>query len=72
MKHIFETHIKGIITQNCPDAKPLSIKTLRTYGIAESRLAELFTLSNLPEGVSLAWLPQIGRVDLRFYGTDAN
>jgi len=72
MKHIFETHIKDIITQNCPDAKPLSIKTLRTYGIAESRLAELFTLSNLPEGVSLAWLPQIGRVDLRFYGTDAN
>ena len=26
----------------------------------------------MPEGVSLAWLPQIGRVDLRFYGTDAN
>ncbi|MDD4676277.1 MAG: CinA family nicotinamide mononucleotide deamidase-related protein [Candidatus Cloacimonetes bacterium] len=70
MKHIFETHIKKIIAKTYPNYKPLHIKTLRTYEIAESRLAELFTLSDLPEGISIAWLPQIGRVDLRFYGTD--
>ncbi|MEN6444946.1 MAG: CinA family nicotinamide mononucleotide deamidase-related protein [Candidatus Cloacimonas sp.] len=70
MKHIFETQIQKIIQTNCPEAKPLFIKTLRTFGIAESRLAELITLADLPEGVSLAWLPQIGRVDLRFYGLD--
>ncbi len=71
MKHLFTSWIKEIIKNGFPDARPLYIRTLHTFGIAESRLAELFTLADLPEGVALAWLPQIGRVDLRFYGTEA-
>jgi nicotinamide-nucleotide amidase len=70
MKFIFETHIKEIIRATYPDAKPVFQKTIHTHGVSESRLAELFKLEELPEGVALAWLPQTGRVDMRFYGTD--
>ncbi|MDD3235738.1 MAG: CinA family nicotinamide mononucleotide deamidase-related protein [Candidatus Cloacimonetes bacterium] len=70
MMYIFEFYMKQIIAECYPDAKPVIQKTIHTHGLSESRLAELFKLEELPEGVSLAWLPQTGRVDLRFYGYD--
>lgn len=71
MKHIFSERIKTIILNEFPAALPLHQSTLHTHGISESRLAELFGWNQLPPGVNLAWLPQTGRVDLRFYGNDA-
>lgn len=70
MRYIFETHIRDCLQGAFPKAKPILQKTIHTHGISESRLAELLSLSDLPENVSLAWLPQTGRVDLRFYGSD--
>ena len=70
MRYIFETHIRDCLQATFPKAKPILQKTIHTHGISESRLAELLSLSDLPENVSLAWLPQTGRVDLRFYGSD--
>lgn len=72
MKHIFTDRIKPIILQTLPNALPVYQSTLHTHGISESRLAELFGWDQLPPGVNLAWLPQTGRVDMRFYGSDAN
>ncbi len=69
MRFIYENHIADILKAAYPDLRPIFQKTLHTHGISESRLAELFSLSDLPEKVSLAWLPQTGRVDMRFYGT---
>ncbi len=44
---------------------------IHTYGIGESALAEKIDSAMIPAGVSLAWLPQTGRVDLRLYGEDS-
>lgn len=68
MRYIYVNHIQGILEKAFPAVKPIFQKTLHTHGVSESRLAELFCLSELPENVSLAWLPQTGRVDMRFYG----
>jgi len=68
MRYIYENHIEAILRTAFPEALPIYQKTLHTHGISESRLAEYFALSELPDEVSLAWLPQTGRVDLRFYG----
>jgi nicotinamide-nucleotide amidase len=73
MKFIFETHIAGILKQHYPEAKPIYQRTLHTHGISESGLAEIYkpilpTSDNGENKLSLAWLPQTGRVDLRFYG----
>ncbi len=70
MRFIFETHIRDFLKAAFPEARPVLQKTIHTHGISESGLAELLTLSELPQDVSLAWLPQTGRVDLRFYGCD--
>jgi len=70
MRYIFATHIVPILQNSFPNAKAIYQKTLRTHGISESRLAGLYKLSDLPKDVSLAWLPQTGRVDLRFYGSN--
>lgn len=72
MQHIFHERLVPIIKEMYPGMKPVIQRTLHTWGISESRLAELYHLSDLPPGVSLAWLPQTGRVDLRFYGPDRN
>lgn len=72
MKHIFSERIIPIIRQEFPAALPVYQKTLHTHGISESRLAELYGWDQLPQGVNLAWLPQTGRVDMRFYGNDAD
>lgn len=70
MKYIFENHVRALILANYPQLQPVYQRTIHTHGISESRLAGLFTLGDVAKGVSLAWLPQTGRVDMRFYGTD--
>ena len=68
MMHVFETGAKPILLDKYHDLEPVLQKTLHSFGISESALAEALCPLNLPRGVHLAWLPQTGRVDLRFYG----
>jgi nicotinamide-nucleotide amidase len=67
MKYIFQHSIRGILFEDYP-ATPIYQKTLHTSGISESALAEKLADLVIPNEASMAWLPQTGRVDLRFYG----
>jgi nicotinamide-nucleotide amidase len=71
MKHIFLTQAKPILEKKYGTQDKVIQRTIHTFGIAESALAELLSDFQPPENVNFAWLPQPGRVDLRFYGTDA-
>ncbi|HOY84441.1 MAG: competence/damage-inducible protein A [Candidatus Cloacimonetes bacterium] len=70
MRHVFSTQAKPLLRQKYGSAEAIHQETLHTFGISESALAELLSgFAPLAE-VSMAWLPQTGRVDLRFYGGD--
>lgn len=69
MQHIFQTSIKAIL-QETYSAKPIIQRTIHTWDISESALAERLEGFSCPQDVYLAWLPQTGRVDLRIYGSD--
>lgn len=71
MRHIFSGQIRSILKQAFPEAMEVLQRDLHTFNIGESALAEIVHETDLPEGVTLAWLPQTGRVDLRIYGDDA-
>ncbi len=72
MRYVFDTQARPIIRDRFGIKGSITQKTLHTHGISESALAELLAGIALPEGVNRAWLPQTGRVDLRFYGNDPN
>ena len=70
MRHVFSTQAKPLLVAKYGSGEAIHQETLHTFGISESALAELLAgFSPLPE-INLAWLPQTGRVDLRFYGRD--
>lgn len=69
MKTLFKEHIKKILVKSY-SVRPIFIKTLHTWNISESSLAEKLNHLHTPPGVSFAWLPQTGRVDLRIYGVE--
>ena len=68
MRRVFELNVRGIIQNWLGNVQPVVQRTLHTFGISESALAEILKDLQVPEDVSFAWLPQTGRVDLRFYG----
>lgn len=70
MKHIFSTQIAGILAEAYPEAEALVQRDLHTFNIGESALAEIVHEAELPQNLTLAWLPQTGRVDMRIYGSD--
>jgi nicotinamide-nucleotide amidase len=70
MQHVFNTQVSSILRQSFPGMNPVFQRTVHTFGISESALAEKFAGTEIPQGVSMAWLPQTGRVDMRFYGND--
>jgi len=67
MKSLFTDFIRDILSTNFA-CEPIHIRQLHTWNVSESVLAEKLTGLDIPEDVKLAWLPQIGRVDLRLYG----
>lgn len=69
MKHLFEVGVKPLICENF-SLTPIYQKTIHTFGIGESALAEKLSSFVCPDNINLAWLPQTGRVDLRLYGHD--
>lgn len=70
MQHVFTEAVTPILQSAFADIPPVFQRTVHTFGISESALAELLDEVQAPDGVSMAWLPQTGRVDLRFYGSD--
>jgi len=70
MKFVFDTQIRDILKQKYGSECAIIQRTLHSFGISESALAELIPTELIPPKVNLAWLPQTGRVDLRFWGSD--
>lgn len=70
MKHVFSMQLLPKLQEIFPDALPIFQKTLHSFRIAESALAEIISPMDISPLVNLAWLPQTGRVDLRLYGED--
>ena len=70
MRHVFQEQIKKTLKREYPQLESLIQKTIHSFGISESRLAEDLDLADLPAELSFAWLPQTGRVDLRISGYD--
>jgi nicotinamide-nucleotide amidase len=66
MKSLFENKLKQKLLE-LPGRTAILQKTLITYGVGESRLAERIEdlEDSLPQGFSLAYLPNFGRVRLR-------
>jgi nicotinamide-nucleotide amidase len=66
MKSLFENKLKKKLLE-LPGRAAILQKTLITYGVGESRLAERIEdlEDSLPQGFSLAYLPNFGRVRLR-------
>lgn len=71
MRHVFDERVKPLLLNKYHDLKPIIQKTVHTFNISESALAELIPPDFTPDGTNMALLPQTGRVDLRFYGSDA-
>ncbi len=69
MDYIFQTHVKKMLTEGY-HCKPVHHTTIHTWDTSESALAERLADVQINREVSLAWLPQTGRVDLRLSGTD--
>ncbi len=70
MRHVFTTQAKPLLVSKYGSGEAIHQETLHTFGISESALAEVLAgFAPLAE-VNMAWLPQTGRVDLRFYGRD--
>ncbi len=69
MKYIYTNSMAGLLGKIYPST-PIYQKTLHTWATSESAMAELLQGLQIPSNVRMAWLPQTGRVDLRFYGSD--
>lgn len=69
MKALFQNEVKPRLTHKFRRAAVIS-KTVHTIGVSESRLAEQVSYIEVPEWISLAFIPQPGRVSLRLTGID--
>ncbi|MCL2064304.1 MAG: CinA family nicotinamide mononucleotide deamidase-related protein [Candidatus Cloacimonetes bacterium] len=67
MEHLFEEYVVDILEANKPEME-FWVYDINTYGIGESAAAEIIENISLAENVKLAWLPHLGRVDLRLMG----
>jgi nicotinamide-nucleotide amidase len=72
MRHVFDNHISSIVHARYPHLSKVIQRSIHTFGISESALAERLDTSLIPKDLGFAWLPQTGRVDLRVYGHDEN
>ena len=67
MKWIFENSFKPEFEKLNLDKRHIYHKTIKTVGVGESRIAEQISdiIENLPEDISMSYLPSIGQVKLR-------
>ena len=69
MKGLFEDIVKDLLKERFNRNSVVS-RSVHTIGVSESKLAEIIADIITPNGISLAFLPQPGRVTLRLTGTD--
>ena len=69
MEHLFNLHVLKFIS-DMGLVNDYFCKDINTYGISESLLAEKMQGLIYKNGVNIAWLPKIGRVDIRISGID--
>ncbi len=67
MKTIFTEEVKPLLQDICA-GQALHFRTLLTWNITESALAEKLQEIVLPQDIEIAWLPQTGRVNIRLSG----
>ena len=67
MKWIFENQLLELLKAQYPEYGNIYYRTIRTVGMGESRIAEKIDdiLDQMPEDISMAYLPSIGQVKLR-------
>jgi nicotinamide-nucleotide amidase len=70
MMHIFNAHIVPLVKQRLGDSVVIAHKTIMTYGQGETFLAEMMgdLATNIPVGLSIAYLPSLGFVRIRITG----
>jgi nicotinamide-nucleotide amidase len=70
MKHIFASHIKPMLKSGSLDQSHIVHKTFMTYGQGETWLADMMgdLAINIPDGLSIAYLPSLGFVRIRLTG----
>jgi len=67
MKYLMQEHVLPYLgTKFLQPA--LLLRTVHLFGIPEAMVQEKLNDVSIPDGVSLAYLPQTGRVDVRVYG----
>lgn len=70
MKHVFNAQVRSVLRLAYPQSQSIIQRTLHTFAIAESALAELISTQDMPRELNLAWLPQTGRVDIKITASD--
>jgi nicotinamide-nucleotide amidase len=70
MKFIFKTHIVPLVKKSVAESFSIVHKTLMTYGQGETWLADMMgdLAINIPQGLSIAYLPSLGFVRIRVTG----
>ncbi|HMP28797.1 MAG TPA: competence/damage-inducible protein A [Saprospiraceae bacterium] len=74
MKYIFSTHIAPMVFEKTNDKYIIIHKTIMTFGQGETILADMISdiVDQLPEGISIAYLPSLGFVRIRVSGKGEN
>ena len=67
MKWIFEHSLLELLKQQYPEYGNIYYRTIHTVGMGETRIAEKIDdiLEEMPESISMAYLPSLGQVRLR-------
>ena len=71
MEHLFDRHVSKFLKERMLTCEYFC-KDINTYGVSESKLAEMMGDIKCEAGVNIAWLPKIGRVDIRISGGNVN
>jgi nicotinamide-nucleotide amidase len=74
MKYIFSTHIAPMVFEKTKDKYTIIHKTIMTFGQGETVLSDMINdiTNELPEGISIAYLPSLGFVRIRVTGKGEN
>ncbi len=67
MKPMMTNYIIPFLKKYYP-TRPFYQKTIRTFGITESALSEKLSDVKMENDIEIAFLPQLGKVDIRVYG----
>ena len=67
MEHLFEVHVEKFLKERSIVSEYFC-RSINTFGVSESKLAEMMKDIACENGVHIAWLPKIGRVDIRVSG----